>query len=123
MKLSRTFPTWVAILALIFQGAIPLGLALPSFHSSEPLVICTQFGPRLVYPGEEPGKSRQETSDETNCAVCISVEAARLSAPSRRSGECVYFNPQTVEYFATAASLAIMRKDSRIWPRAPPFMT
>lgn len=125
MSQGRVFLSWTTVWILFFQTLIPLGQAFASPNSNDPLIICTQLGPRVLEAFKNPSGSPLEgssdrTADRAHCAVCARLDATCLLTPdiepiARSSvvvGEVSF--PQDVQ------SLRFETLTRRIWPRAPP---
>ena len=123
MLWRRVFPTWVAIYALVFQALTPFAQALPSPGMAEPLVICTQFGPRTLLPNQEPRGAAQRMLDKLNCAVCLSIDTVRVFVPDRRAGLPAFLVAQAAAYPSESGAGINAFSNARAWPRAPPQST
>lgn len=123
MRVSHFIAAWGAITGLFFQAAVPLGQALPSHNSSEPLIVCTQFGPRTIesVPGTESGERRSLA--QTTCAICISIDSVRLATPPNRLVEHKDIYTQSITFFPNRDVWIQKFNTSPSWPRAPPILT
>ncbi|GAB6051695.1 hypothetical protein JCM17960_05150 [Magnetospira thiophila] len=108
---------------LLVQALIPFAQALPSPNDAGPLIICTQFGLRVLNPAQAPDTSRSRATDPAACAVCISLDSARLSAPM--FGQVTREFPPICRMAYDEATVALLpgQIKSLKWPRAPPSVT
>ncbi len=124
MSWRRVIPTWAAIYALVFQALTPFAQALPSPSAAKPLVICTQFGPRILspssVPNQDPRGAAQRMLDKLNCAVCLSLDTVRVFVPNRRAGLPAFLVAQAAAYPSEPGAGTNAFSNARVWPRAPP---
>ena len=120
----RVIPTWAAIYALVFQALTPFAQALPSPGAAKPLVICTQFGPRVLspysVPNQDPRGAAQRLLDKLSCAVCLSIDTVRVFVPDRRAGLPTFLVAQAAAYPSESETGPNAFSNARAWPRAPP---
>ena len=122
MLFYRASISWVVASALFIQALIPFGQALLSPVSSEPLVICTQYGLRVLRPFQNPTNEERESADRSECAICISIDGARIFSPNLRLGDPAYSLCQVIAYFGEGDFMDSKPREHRGWPRAPPHL-
>jgi len=78
----RSLAAWLGVFALLVQGLMPMGQAVPLAAVGDPafLILCTGYGTRAL--PSEPGQSAPE-SRPWSCAVCqASAIGDSLVAPA-----------------------------------------
>jgi len=124
MRTRRTFPAWLAILAMALQGLWPLLAQARPAQAKLLLPVCTVDGTvhYVELAAGKPADSRKSQAHE-HCQLCV-AGSAKLVAPPVVAAPLARLEPASAEHFTAAAPQgAAAPPYPPAHPRAPPVLS